>query len=247
MIRSIRMAALALAFFPLAANAAETHPSFFPPPVPTLSVTGEGSVARPPDQAKLVVQIVTDASDATSSSSKNNDLYNDFKSRLGALSRDGGVRLRDAGYNVQYIPYPPKGLPPEQRAPRYGYVNTRTVEATISPIDAVGRVIDAATAAGVTTVGNVVFGLKDPHAAYLDALGSAMRDAATQARALAAAGGFQVASIRTVSTASSPPLPFPPSGVVAMRAMAMAGTPTELTPASTIDVEAHVTVIYAIR
>lgn len=220
------------------------------PPEATVTVTGEGMLSKSPDEARLFVRIVTDDTNATASSSKNNDIYNAFVSRLNSLRLPSDA-VRTTGYDVSFIPYPPKNLPPQERQPRYGYITTRSLSITIAPLGLVGKVIDTATGAGVTDIGDVSFDLKDRHAAYLGALGAAMADAKQQAQTLSSAGGFHLVEIRTVSTSyNAGPLPVR----FEMAQMRMAenvapapATPTEITSSGPIDVGARVTVTYVIR
>lgn len=215
----------------------------------SLTVTGEGVVSKAPDEAKLSIRIVTDDARAALSVSKNNDIRKALQSRLIFLNGTQNEAFRETGYSLEFIPYPSKNTPPEQRLARYGYVTTRSLIVTVIPIDLVGRAIDAATAAGVTTIGNVSFDVKDRHAAYLGALGAAMHDAKQQADALASAGSFHIAAIRTVSTEyNALQAPAPMAQMMQMRrAESAPPTPTELVPGGSIEVNARVTITFAIK
>jgi hypothetical protein len=232
-----------LAFTPQFANAAL-------PPVPgvpvesTLNVQGDGVVERAPDVARLSAQIVTNDDSATLSTSKNNDIYNRLQSALTPLGISGDA-LRTAAYNVVFIPHPPAGLPPAQQQARYGYVTTRSLALTISNLQNVGKAIDAATSAGVTSVGGVNYDLKDRKSAFRAALGVAMLDARQSAQAVAGAGGLTLVRIRSVTVGYQyVPLVQP---AAMMRAAAPPPTPTDIQPGGPISVSAHVDVTFAIR
>ncbi|MGH7707614.1 MAG: SIMPL domain-containing protein [Vulcanimicrobiaceae bacterium] len=233
--------ALAFAALPLA-GAAQSYPDR--PQAATLSVTGEGQAARAPDQASIRANIVTNDNDASTSTSKNNDIYNALVKKVATLGIASSA-IHTESFNVQFIPNPPKNLPPEQRQPRYGYVTTRSIAIDVNAMDRVGAAIDAATAAGVTDVGNVSFGLRDRRAAYREALAVAMRDAQAQAQTLAAAGGFRLVRIQHVNAGFTPsPRPL----YAAAPRMALAeSTPTEIQPTGPIEVDAHVSVTYTIE
>jgi hypothetical protein len=220
-----------------------------PPKESTLTVTGEGLISKAPDEAKLSLQIVTDDASAAKSVSKNNDIRKALQSHLNFPDCSQCDALRETGYSVEYIPYPAKNTPAEQRLSRYGYVTTRSLLVTVLPIDLVGRTIDAATAAGVTNIGDVSFDIKDRRTAYIEALSAATNDAKRQANALASAGAFGIAGIRTVSTGyAGAPLPVPMAGMMQMRRAASPPlTPTEISPGGPIDVSARVTITYAIK
>lgn len=225
------------------------HSMMMPPQESSLTVLGEGVVSKAPDEAKLSIRIVTDDASATVSVSKNNDIRKALQSRLSFLNGTRYEAFRETGYSVEFIPYPPKNTPPEQRVARYGYVTTRSLIVTVIPIDLVGRAIDAATAAGVTSIGDVSFDIKDRHAAYLGALGAAMNDAKQQADALASAGSFHILQIRTVTTGyNAVQAPAPMAGMMQMRRVESAAlTPTELIPGGPTEVNARVTITFAIK
>ncbi len=209
----------------------------------TLTVVGNGLVERAPDVARLSIDIITNDDSATRSTSLNNDLYNTLRARLGGIGL-GADAIRTTGYNVNFVPHPPKTLPPDQRQARYGYVTTRYLQLTIVPIENAGKVIDAATAAGVTDVGSVSFDLKDKVAPFRDALAAAMVDARADAEALAGASGLALGRIVKITTGSaSTPRP---GGSVYAAALAPS-TPTSIEPGGPVQITAQVTVTYALR
>ena len=236
-----QIAALVLAALPLAANAQLTAPS-----EAQFTVGGDGNVSRSPPRARVSMDIVTSDDAATRSGGKNTTIYNALLARVTSL----GVAAADVSttsYNVSFVPYPPKDLPAEQRQPRYGYITSRSLSVNVAPLENVGKVIDAATAAGVTNIGDVGFELKDRHGAYLAALAAAMNDAKTTAAAVAAAGDFRIVRIRNVSTGDEARVAPYPIALNRSMAVAKAEPPTQIAPSGPIDVTAHVTVTYAIR
>jgi hypothetical protein len=242
-------AALALAFAALPAAAlAQSNFAYLPhAEQPALSVTGNGVIDRSPDEATVTVQIVTNDDNAASSAGKNNSIYNALRSKALGLGLTADA-VRTTYYNVEFIPYPPKNLPPEQRQPRYGYVTTRSLALAVSPIENAGKVVDAATAAGVTSIGGVSFGLKDRRGAYLAALAAAMNDAKAQASALAAAGGFSIVRIRNVSAGQySTPQPLAMGAMMRAAPAAAPTPPTEIEPGGPIEISARVSVTYDIK
>ncbi len=237
--------AVALVLAPVAVSAQIPGP---PGPAPaTLSVSGEGLVQRLPDIARVNVQIVTNDDDAGRSAGKNSDIYNALKAKLAPLGIAGDA-LTTSYFYVNFVPRPPKGTAPEQAQPRYGYVTSRSVAVAVAPIENVGKVVDAATAAGVTAVGDVSFELKDRRAAYREALAAAIDDAKRNAAAVAAAGAFTLVRFRNVSATGIAPGPY---AGVALKGNMMAAPapqpPTELGNGGPISVSARVSVTYDIR
>jgi len=238
------LACLAFAALPLAAAA---QPAGNPTePLPSLTVPGEGEVERSPDVAHVSVQIITTDDNAAASAGKNTTIYDALKAKLGPLALASDA-IRTTYFNVQYIPYPPKTLPPEQRQARYGYVTTRGLQIAVAPIEAAGKVVDAATAAGVTDVGGVTYDLRDRRAAYREALGAAMQDARRNAEALAAAGDFHLVRIRSVSTGFAPIRVGTNLAMTARGAPEAAPPPTDLGSAGPIVISTNVTLVYDIR
>lgn len=211
------------------------------PPVPTLTVTGHGTVDRMPDQAIVSFSIVTNDDNAAKATSANNAAYNSLVSHLSGLGL-GASAIKTTGFDVSFNPRPPQPNPQFQQ--RFGYVVTRNVSVTTTRTDQVGAVIDAAVAAGVTNVNGVSFGLHDNRAAYRDALTAAVGDAEQQARALADAAHVRLGRIQHIAPAG-PVLPGPRPVAFNRSVSAAAPVPTEVQP-SELNVQATVSVTYQI-
>jgi uncharacterized protein YggE len=210
------------------------------PQVPTLTVTGHGTVDRMPDQAVVSFSIVTNDENAGKATSANNTAYNTLVSHLNGLGL-GASAIKTTGFDVNFNPRPPQPNPQFQQ--RFGYVVTRSVTVTTPRTDQVGAVIDAAVAAGVTNVNGVSFGLRDNRGAFREALAAAVGDAEQQARALADAAHVRLGRIQHISPLG-PNIPGPRPLAMARVAMA-APVPTEVQP-SNLSVEASVSVTYQI-
>lgn len=227
-----------LALAPLAAGAQTRPPA--PPEGPTLSVSGEGTVSHSPDQAIVNAQIITNNDAAATATSQNNTIYNALRTRLNAIGIPESA-MKTNSFNLNFIPRPNDAA--TYKPPRTGYVVTRSVSITIDQLDAVGRAIDAAVAAGVTDVGGVSYGLRDRRALWSLALAAAVKDAETQATAVAAAAHLRIAGVRTINAGGYfAPVPLP---MQVMRASAAPApnVPTDVQP-SNIDMRATVNVVY---
>ncbi|MBC5798368.1 MAG: SIMPL domain-containing protein [Candidatus Eremiobacteraeota bacterium] len=128
--------------------------------------------------------------------------------------------------------------------------NTRVYDAFVTPLENVGKVIDAATASRVEQVGDVSFDLRDQQSAYTAALAAAMDDAKRMATTLADAGGLHLVRIRAVS-AGPQGLPVQPfstfGGSFGAAIAAPTPPPTDIRPNGPISVTAFVHVTYEIR
>lgn len=249
--RSFAAVVAALAFAPLAAlgQGDDSAP-------PALVVQGQGSISRAPDTASISMTIETNDPSATQAQSQNNARYSAILAALGRVGVSESA-VKTSGYDLRYVPPPeptaePAGGGPELRhtmpvarnpnpGERYGYIVTRT--ATVAGLDPskVGPVIDACAAAGATGIDGVTFGLRNQNQARGQALAAAVADAASQAKALAAAAHVRLVRFQRIEAGQTyVPGPMP------MARMATADVAPTQIPPSNVEVRASVTVTYAI-
>lgn len=238
--RSITLAAAALAVLAVLAPAAAAAPGAGAV-APTLSVSGQGAVDRPPDRATVAFGIVTDDDSAARASAANNAVYAALVAKMSALGL-APAALKTTSYNLSFNPRPAR--PDPQSAQRYGYVVTREVSVGDDRTDRVGALIDAGVAAGAGNVNGVTFGLRDERGAYRAALAAAVADAQEQARALAGAAHLRLGRIIEIAP-SGGISPIPRPYALAGRAMAVA-LPTNVQP-SDLSVRAGVSLTYALE
>ncbi|MBD5657367.1 MAG: SIMPL domain-containing protein, partial [Candidatus Eremiobacteraeota bacterium] len=196
----------------------------------------------------VALTIVSDDDDATRSAGKNTTIYDALEAKLSALGI-GKDAVRTTYFNVDFVPHPAKNVPPQDLAPRYGYTTTRSLTVDVAPIETAGKIVDAATRAGVTTIGGVSFDLRDRKSAYHEALIAAMVDAQASAVALVKGGGLHIVRVLRISTSSAerPIRPFAAASFNARMAAPASEPPTDIAPNGPIDVSAHVDVTYEIR
>jgi hypothetical protein len=208
--------------------------------IPTLTVTGDGSVTRAPDRATVSFRIETTNDAAAAATSANAAIANALAARLAPLHIPAGA-ISTTGYGLNYSPRPAKPDPASTQ--RYGYTVERTVDVVTDSVDASGAVVDAGVAAGVSNVNGIVFSLRDRRAAVRDAETAALADAVAQAHSLAAAAHVRLVRILALSpSGGSGPVPLMrPSP----RLMMAAAVPTTIDPGN-LTVEASVGVEYEI-
>ena len=124
-----------------------------------------------------------------------------------------------------------------------GYQLTNTVEATIREVATVGGLIDAALAAGATSLDGLAFRLADPTEALAEARRRAVADARARATVLAAEAGVSLG--RAIAISEGGPMPPGPRPMEAMRMKAAAdvATPVE---AGTDELEVTITISFKI-
>lgn len=160
-----------------------------------ISVSGSGSVTLPPDVANVAASVDTTAPNAGEAVSQNNTIYD----RIVAALEKAGVARSDVtlvAYNMSYNPRPHVVQPGSDE--RYGYTVSRAFNVKVRTIANTGRVADACSGAGATSINGVSFGLADPSAARADAIRKAVADARVNADILAAASHLHVVSIKRV-------------------------------------------------
>ncbi len=205
----------------------------------TISVPGRGVVAVDPDVAvlRLGVVIVRPTAAAARSTAATT-----MQAVLGALA-DGGVERRDLQTTLVGLDAV-RDYSSESGPTITGYQLTNAVEATIRAIATVGELIDAALAAGATSMDGLSFRLSDPSAALDGARRRAVADARQRAATLAAEAGVDLGEVvAIVEGGAVEPGPPWPTAELRMKAMADTSTPVE---AGTSEIEISVSVTFAI-
>lgn len=154
---------------------------------PTINVNATATVERQPDRAVLNLAVVSEGETAETASQANANLMTRVITALRDLGLSGSA-IRTASLFVH-----PMYANARNDQPRItGYQASNSVQVTIDSIPRVGRITDAAIAAGANQVSGLSFELKDPDAARREALGMAIARARAEAEAVAAAAGRSV-------------------------------------------------------
>lgn len=158
-----------------------------------VSVTANGTVKVTPDVAYTTVGVVTQKKKMQDAQSANRELMNAVVTAL----KEAGLTDDDIR-TVNYSVYPVYDYSGDTSRIASFEVNN-TVELTIKDIDKVGEILDAAATAGANTSYSVRFDILDKDPAYKQALTTAMESARAKADTLAAAGGFSIKGVMSVS------------------------------------------------
>ena len=204
---------------------------------PVVVTTGEAVVRLPTDRAYLVVATETRAPKPAEAQQKNAQAMSAVMQKLAGLNLPkDAVRTLSYSLNEEYE------FVDNRRVPR-GYRASNAVEVRVDDLARIGELLDAAVAAGATTVREIRFDLKDRDAAERQALRLAVLDARARADAAAAGAGSAVVRVLRVEEAGRPGPPRPME-MMAMRADAAPQTP--VTPGE-IEIAATVTLTAAIK
>lgn len=203
----------------------------------TVSVSATGTIEVMPDIAYVTAGVVTQNEDAAQAQSENSETMNALMDALkgAGLTED---EIDTTGYSV----YPVYDYSEDGNGSIYAYEVTNTVRIAVRDLTRVGEVLTIAAQSGANTGYSVTFTLEDEDAYYNDALTQAMEEAKTKAETMAAAGGFAVGSVLTVTEGG-----YSYSPVYAYAADEAAVFEREIPVSSgKLEVSATVTVVYQI-
>lgn len=232
------MAAIPLLFVP--AQAAAQQPQEQPPPR-TITVSATGTVEREPEQGVALLAVESEASNARAAADANAQKMTALVAAL-RRSRLTDRQIRTVSYELRpEYERRERGTEPP-RIVSYRAINM--VQITVDTVARLGGIIDAAIAAGANRVASIRFQLRDPHAAHLEAVQIAVRNARREAEAVAQAAGQRLGPPLNINTGGfQPPPPMPPYRMEAVDMAAQAVTPVE---GGTLSVTAHVNVVFRI-
>ena len=165
---------------------------------PTISVSGEGVVEAPPDVATISVGVVSRDRDAAKVQAENSRAANNVINAIASLGIDR-KNIRTGNYNFHEVFHSDAN----HKQISDGYEVTNTVTVTVTDLNKVGRVIDAALSNGANAVNSLHFGIRDREKFQSEALRLAVRDARRKAEIAAAELGKVIVSVKNVSINSA--------------------------------------------
>lgn len=192
------------------------------PDLPSIDATGSGQVRIPPERALVVLSVETRGPSAAAISAANARIQTRVLDTLRALGI-AGTDVATQAFNVS----PDWAVGPAGRR-QSGHVARNSIRVTISQLDRIGTVIDAALARGATGVGGVSFSSSKSDSAHREALAEAARNARADADALARAFGGSLGELLESSTSAS--------GRPAMMMRAAAASMSDATPITPSDI-----------
>lgn len=203
-----------------------------------VSVTGTARVRVAADRARVRFAVETEAPTAAQAADRNAEQMDQaVRAVRDAAGPEGSIET--AGYNINPVyRQPPRDQGGEPRIVAYRATNQLVV--TLTDVDRVGTVLDAAVAAGINRVAGLSFYAEDTREARLEALRRATEHAREEARVLAEALGVSLGDPLEVHTSTD--MPSPRNEVMMRSADVMqASTPIE---AGEQDVVASVSIRY---
>lgn len=171
----------------------------------TITVSGEGKIYAPSDEATISLAVRTVKSTATEAMSANSAA---IRKVIDALKAQG---LSDDEVKTGNVSLYPQQDWREGRAPQIiSYTAENRVVVRTQKLDKLGGVIDAATTAGANEVSELRFQLSEDNEVRQDALKIAVRNARNKATVLAKEAGVGVgkAVIINESSSAGPVIPY---------------------------------------
>ncbi|HEX8900500.1 SIMPL domain-containing protein [Vitreimonas sp.] len=203
-----------------------------------LSVSADGTSEARPDMATINLGVTTEGQTAQAALQEN-------ARRMSALTqalRRAGIAERDIQTSNVSV-FPQQQYRENQPPLITGYQANNTVTAKIRNVNNVGRVIDAAVAAGGNTIHGVSFSHADPDAQLDAARRAAITEARRRAELYASALGMRVHRVVAVSEGGGYAQPYPVPMAARMEADAVA---TPIAPGE-IETRASVSVTFELR
>ena len=195
-----------------------THPNSIQPET-TLSISAEGSVNREPDIAFLNAGVQTQGDTAQAAMSANSTAMNGVFEALSAANVDR-KDMQTSNFSLQpQYDYSSRSNGNSPRLTGYQVSNQLTVR--VRDLDNLGQTMDALVSAGGNTFSSLRFALEDDRAAKNAARDIAMKEAIARAELYAAASGYEVARVVTISESSG----YSPQPMAVMARSSESATP----------------------
>ncbi|MEM6652994.1 MAG: SIMPL domain-containing protein [Pseudomonadota bacterium] len=183
---------------PNAEPLASTHPNSIQPET-TLTLSAEGAVKRAPDIAFMNAGVETQGETAQAAMQANAEAMNGVFEALAAANIDRSD-MQTSNFSVQ--PQYDYSNRSSGQGPRLtGYRASNQVTVKVRDLDSLGETMDALVGAGGNTFSGLTFALEDDRAAMDAARELAMKSAIARAELYAAASGYELARVVTLSEA----------------------------------------------
>jgi len=206
-----------------------------------ITVSGTGTVYVQPDIVTISLGVMTRNEDIAEAVKENNAAA---QAVLGAAQATGVAK--DDAQTSSFLVYSQSkndelGNPTGVQI----YVVDDTVTVTLRDPSKLGELLEKAVAAGANNIYGVSFGVNDPSQAQDQARDKAVADARLQAQTIASAGGIELGEVTQISTGYYMPWAGPVYSYAGAPGIG-GGAAVPIAP-GTFEVQATVTVIYAIR
>jgi uncharacterized protein len=168
----------------------------------TISISGHGEARAVPDLAIISIGVTTQgesARDALDGNTKSMTALIDMLRKSGIEARDIATSNFSVGPRYEYK---------DNQLPKImGYDVNNMVAITVRKIEDLGGLLDVAVSSGSNTINGISFSVSKPDTMLDDARKEAVADARRKAEIYAAAGGFNLGNIVSLSEGVAMPPP----------------------------------------
>lgn len=212
-------------------------------PPATMTVRGEAQLEKPADQMQISLSVVNDGKEASDVLEENSKMT---QNAIDAMLKAGLEKkeYQTGGLNVSPIySQRPRNADETWRPEIIGYRASHRLNIKTTKLDLIGKVIDAASDAGVNGIDSISFGLADTRKHRQESIEAATQNAIADARTLAAASHVRLVRIISINLDQAHAEPFQPQMGRLMAMDAGSGPPIN---AGDVNVSASVTIVYEI-
>jgi uncharacterized protein YggE len=206
-----------------------------------LRVQAEGRVEATPDQLRLRLGVITEATDAGQAVSANNQRMTGVMRMLDDLGLDQ-KDLATGQFQIQpQWSQPPRPTPANWQREIVGYRVSNDLWIRTTQIDLAGKLLGLAHQSGVNQVGNLQFTIADQDIYQQQAMTLATQKALRQAQVLATAAGAELGAI--LSLTLDTPGAFSGASPLMAEARVMTTDAVSVAPGN-VEIQATVTIIF---
>lgn len=209
--------------------------------LPQLVVRGEGRVEVVPDQLRLRLEVVTEASDADQALSENNRRMAAVMKTLAEIGISGAEMATGQFQIRPEWSLPPRPTPASWQRQIVGYRVSNELLIKTTRVELAGRLLAAAQQAGANQIGGLQFALADPEEQRQKAIALATKQAIREARTLAQAAGVSLGPVRSLTLDNSGGAPGPQVVMAAARTASADAVPLA---AGKVEISARVSIVY---
>ena len=205
-----------------------------------LNVTGKGTIKLEPDIVYINIGIQSRSSDAGEALKENNQKAQ----RIINILFEMGVENKDIQtLNFNIYQQQESRVPEEETEASPTYVVENTVAIIVHEIDALGEILTKVVDEGANTINSIRFDLEDRDSAIDEARKLAIKDAKSQATAIAETAGVNLGPIQSIDVQSSSAI-FPRAAYAAEEAVGGGNVPIS---EGTMSIDVNVTITYGIE
>ena len=206
-----------------------------------VQASGQARIVADSDRVQVDLTVVSQAMEASEAVAMNAQASEAVQAKL-RKSLGNGATIQSSGYSLS----PDYSYVQGKGQQFKGYSVRNRLRVSLEDPTAAGLIIDSASQAGVTEIGQVQFALADDRALRERALAEATKAALGRATVMASAVDLKVYRVLSIQDEQSPAVSFRQKSDVLRSSMASEAAPTEIVP-GLVEIRAEVTVEVEVR